>query len=100
MLEILAPFESVGLTFEALSTLEKELSTCWVDLWRTLLAMRKSRFYYYLLKDTPSLKEKTLYQDINNALDTLLKNPDTFIKLDSVQMARYNCQQDRITSHL
>ncbi len=100
MLEILAPFEGVGLTFEALSTLEKELNTCWVDLWRTLLAMRKSRFYYYLLKDTPSLKEKPLYQDINNALDTLSKNPDAFIKLDSVQMARYNCQQDRITSYL
>ena len=100
MLEILAPFECVGLTFEALSTLEKELNTCWIDLWRTLLSMRKSRFYYYLLKDTPSLKEKPLYQDINNAIDTLSKNPDAFIKLDSVQMARYNCQQDRITSHL
>lgn len=100
MLEILAPFESVGLTFEALSTLEKELNTCWVDLWRTLLAMKKSRFYYYLLKNTPSLKEKPLYQDINSALEALSSSPDIFVQMGSVQMARYNSPQDRITSYL
>ena len=100
MLEILAPFESVGLTFEALSALEKELKTCWVDLWRTLLSMKKSRFYYYLLKNTPSLKEKPLYQDINSALDALSSSPDIFVQMGSVQMARYNSPQDRITSYL
>lgn len=100
MLEILAPFESVGLTFEALSALEKELKTCWVDLWRTLLAMKKSRFYYYLLKNTPSLKEKPLYQDINSALEALSSSPDIFVQMGSVQMARYNSPQDRITSYL
>ena len=99
-LEILAPFESVGLTFEALSALEKELKTCWVDLWRTLLSMKKSRFYYYLLKNTPSLKEKPLYQDINSALDALSSSPDIFVQMGSVQMARYNSPQDRITSYL
>ena len=100
MLEILAPFESVGLTFEALSALEKELKTCWVDLWRTLLSMKKSRFYYYLLKNTPSLKEKPLYQDINSTLDALSSSPDIFVQMGSVQMARYNSPQDRITSYL
>ena len=100
MLEILAPFESVGLTFEALSALEKELKTCWVDLWRTLLSMKKSRFSYYLLKNTPSLKEKPLYQDINSALDALSSSPDIFVQMGSVQMARYNSPQDRITSYL
>jgi hypothetical protein len=100
MLEILAPFESVGLTFEALSALEKELKTCWVEIWRTLLSMKKSRFYYYLLKNTPSLKEKPLYQDINSALDALSSSPDIFVQMSSVQMARYNSPQDRITSYL
>ena len=100
MIDILAPFVNVGLTFEALSTLESELNTCWIDLWRTLLSLRKSRYYYYYLKDNPSLKKKTLYLDINTALDALISNPTVFIQMNSVQMLQYTAPKERLVSFL
>lgn len=100
MLEILKPYEDEGLTFEALSKLEIEMQYCWIDLWRILLSLQKSQFYYYYLKDNPSLKAKPLYVDIKSALDVLKSNPIRFIEMSSVQMARYSSPKDRILSYL
>jgi hypothetical protein len=95
MIEIITPFTDKGLTYEALSTLENELQLSWTDLWRSLLAMKKSRFYFYYLKNNPELKKKPLYIDINNALKVLNKNPNVFIQMGSIQGPRYMFPEER-----
>mgnify|MGYP003302138812 CR=1 FL=1 len=100
MIEILTPFVEKGLTYESLATLENELQLSWTDLWRSLLAMKKSRFYFYHLKNNPEFKKKPLYMDINNALKDLNKNPNSFIQMGSVQASKYMFPEERFTPNI
>lgn len=100
IIDILKPFEDIGLTFKALTTLEEELNICWIDLWRTLISMKKSRYYYYLLKDNPTLKDKLLHKDIYSALESLESDPTRFIQFNAIPLFRYVAPEERLQSFL
>jgi len=96
ILALLEPFYEQGLTYEALNTLQDKLKLSNLDVWRTLNAMQRSRFYYYLLKNNANLKAMLLFKDIECLLTYLMTDTHDFVNI----VTRYHDADERVAEVL
>ena len=100
IVDIFHYYKDKGLTNEALMVLQKEFSVSWFNLWRLLLAFRKSRFYLNTLKDDVALKNSEVIKDLKSILKYIAKNPEEFLEYTSMDYLRRKEPENRIANDL